>query len=420
MIAFILVTIIFSAFFSGMEIAYISANKLRLEIDLKQESLTGKMLSLFRDNPGQYIVTMLIGNNIALVIYGLLMAALLDPVIKSFVTSESAILVIQTIIATLIILVLAEFIPKAVFRLKPNEFLKWFSVPVWFFYVLFYPVSRFTISLSNIILRWPFRVKDPHRPVNQIFTKTDLQHLVEESEIDERDDEAHSLQIFQNALEFPKVKLRECMIPRTELIALEKNTGISDIRNTFIETGLSKILVFEESIDHITGYVNIKDFFTDPSSVEAVLHPLLIVPESMSANKLLSKFVEESKNIALVVDEFGGTSGIVTIEDILEEIFGEIEDEHDSSVLIEKQVSKNVFIFSGRLEIDYLNKKYNLNIPEEEEYETLAGFILHKFESLPKQNQLITIGNFEIRILKLTETRIDLVKLTRRTEAVDP
>lgn len=412
-IGFILITIIFSAFFSGMEIAYISSNKLRLELDLKQDTYTARILSLFSENPGQYIVTMLIGNNIALVIYGILMAALLDPALQNYFHSETGILIVQTIVSTLIILVLAEFLPKAVFRLKSNEFLRWFGVPVWLFYYTFYPVSRFTIALSNFILRVFFRVKNPGQPINQVFGKTDLQHLVEESEPVSEKDEAQSLKLFQNALEFSKIKLRECMIPRTEIIALEKSASVEEIRNTFIETGLSKILIYEESIDHIIGFISIKDFFKDPPSLEKVLHPLPIVPETMSASRLLSMFVEENKSIALVVDEFGGTSGIVTIEDILEEIFGEIEDEHDISELLEKKIGENEYLFSGRLEIDTLNNKYNLGIPEEEDFETLAGYILYKYESLPKPNQVIRIDNFEIRILKMTETRIDLVRLKK-------
>ncbi|NOY38121.1 MAG: HlyC/CorC family transporter [Chlorobi bacterium] len=415
----IIITILFSAFFSGMEIAYISANKLRLELDIKQDTYYSRILSLFSSNPGQYIVTMLIGNNISLVIYGIFMALVLNPFLQSFTHTETWILILQTIISTLIILVLAEFIPKAVFRLKPNEFLKWLGVPVWIFYFLFYPVSRFTIALSNGILKSFFRVKSPGVPVNQVFGISDLQHLVHESDISDEEEEAHNLWIFQNALDFSKVKLRECMVPRTELVALEKNATLDEIRNTFVETGLSKILIYEESLDHITGYINIKDYFRDPVSVEEVLHPLPIVPESMPANKLLGMFVEDKKGIALVVDEFGGTSGIVTIEDILEEIFGEIEDEHDSSMLLEKQLGENQYLFSGRLEIDYLNNKYQLDIPEEDEYETLAGYILYRYESLPKPNQILKLDTFEIRIVKMTETRIDLVRLIKLSGDTD-
>ena len=411
----ILVTLLFSAFFSGMEIAYLSSNKLRLELDKNRDRFPARVLSLFSENPGQYIVTMLIGNNTALVIYGIFMAIVLEPFVRSFAHAESWILIIQTSISTCIILIVAEFIPKTLFRTIPNNFLNFFALPVAFFYYLFYPVAQFTIFLSNGILRFFFHVKDINKPVNQIFGKSDLIELLDESQTETADQEEqdHSLRIFQNALGFSKVRIRECMIPRTEIIALAKNTSIEHIRETFIETGHSKLLIYDGSIDNIIGYVNIKDFFTDPENIDTVLHPLIIVPESMPANKLLSLFVEQKKNIALVVDEFGGTSGIVTIEDILEEIFGEIEDEHDTSTLIDKQTGADEYIFSGRLEIDYLNEKYNLGIPEKDDYETLAGFILYHHGNLPKPNQKLIIKPFEIQILKTTETRVELVRLKK-------
>ncbi len=411
----IIITLLFSAFFSGMEIAYLSSNKLRLELDKNRGTFPGRLLSIFSGNPGQYIVTMLIGNNISLVIYGIFMAIFLDPVVRTFAHAETWILIIQTTISTLLILIMAEFIPKALFRTLPNNFLNFFAIPVAVFYYLFYPIAQSTIALSNWILRFFFQVKDINRPVNQVFGKSDLIRLLDESQVEKQDqqEEDHNLRIFQNALDFSKVKLRECMIPRTEIVALDKNTSIEKIRETFIETGHSKLLIYDGSIDNIIGYVNIKDFFNDPPGTEAVMHPLIIVPESMPANKLLGLFVEQKKNIALVVDEFGGTSGIVTIEDILEEIFGEIEDEHDSSSLIEKKTGPDEYIFSGRLETDYLNDKYHLDIPESDDYETLAGFILYHYGNLPKPNQRLVIEPFEIHILRTTETRVDLVRLKK-------
>ncbi|HHJ11102.1 MAG TPA: HlyC/CorC family transporter [Bacteroidetes bacterium] len=415
----IIITLLFSAFFSGMEIAYLSSNKLRLELDKNKNTFLAKALSVFSENPGQYIVTMLIGNNIALVIYGIFMAIVLEPFVRSFTHTETWVLIIQTSISTLIILVMAEFIPKALFRTIPNSFLNFFSLPVAIFYYLFYPVAQFTIALSNGFLRLFFHIKDVNKPVNQVFGKSDLARLLDESQMEKalREEQDHSLRIFQNALDFSKVKLRECMIPRTEIVALDKHASIEQIRETFIETGHSKLLIYDESIDNIIGYVNIKDFFTDPESIDMVLHTLIIAPESMPANKLLSLFVEQKKNIALVVDEFGGTSGIVTIEDILEEIFGEIEDEHDTSLLTEKRTGPDEYVFSGRLETDYLNEKYNLDIPEKDDYETLAGFILYHYGSLPKSNQKLIIESFEIQILKTTETRIDLVRLKKIRES---
>lgn len=412
----ILITIIFSAFFSGMEIAFVSANKLRIELDKKQSTISSKITSIFTANPGQYVVTMLIGNNIALVIYGIFMAIILKPIISGVTESEFYTLLIQTVFSTLVILVTAEFLPKALFRINPNGFLNLLSIPVVFFFFLFYPISKITILLANFLLKLFFNFKYIEKPENQVFSKIDLDDLVSESQnlVEEEKEEAHDIKLFQNALDFSNVKLRECMIPRTEIIAVEENSSIDELKLVFIDNGLSKILIYEENIDNIIGYFHLKDLFRNPKSIKSKLVPVSIVPETMPANKLLELFVEEQKSIAVVVDEFGGTSGMVTIEDILEEIFGEIEDEHDSSGLIDKQISDSEFIFSGRLEIDYLNEKYNLNLPEEEEYETLAGFILYHFENIPKLNQRINIESFEIKVLQVSETRLELVNFKIR------
>ncbi|MQY80368.1 MAG: DUF21 domain-containing protein, partial [Bacteroidetes bacterium] len=328
----IAITILFYAFFSGMETAFISSNKLRIEFEKKQGTFNSRVLSVFTRNPGQYIVTMLIGNNIALVIYGILMAIILEPLISGFFSSDINILVIQTIISTLIILFLAEFLPKSVFLLSPNVFLRLFSLPVLFFYTIFYPVSKITIFLSYFILRTLLNIKISEKPEDLVFSKIDLDHLISEGRviIDTEDDQALNMKIFRNALDFSNVKLRECMVPRTEIIALEENSSIDELRQKFIDNGLSKILIYRDNIDNIIGYANMKDLFKNLKSIKSKLVKVSIVPETMPANKLLELFVEEKKSIAVVVDEFGGTSGMVTIEDILEEIFGEIEDEHDS------------------------------------------------------------------------------------------
>lgn len=409
----IISSILLSAFFSGMEIAFVASNKLKLEIDKKKNTISTRVLSVFTKNPGQYIVTMLIGNNIALVVYGIVMAIVLQPLLSTFVYSDTALLILQTLISTLIILFTAEFLPKVVFRLHANGFLKIFSFPVYLFYLLFYPVSRFTIAISHLILRLFTGLKMDAKSDELVFGKPDLDQLVSETNqfSDHLKEKDHDIKIFQNALDFSNVKLRECMVPRTELVALDKNSSPEELRNAFIETGLSKILIFNETIDNIIGYVNLKDLFGEANNIKDFIVPLPIVPESMPANKLLKIFVDEKKSIALVVDEFGGTSGIVTIEDILEEIFGEIEDEHDTSELIERQISEKEYIFSARLEIDYLNEKYHLNLPEDDEYETLAGFIFHFYESIPKLNERINTGAFEFKILKVSETRIEIVQL---------
>ena len=409
----ILISLLLSALFSGMEIAFVSSNKLRLELSKKKGGVTSQILSIYTENPGQYIVTMLIGNNIALVVYGIIMAMVLEPVISTFTNSDTSILAIQTILSTLLILVVAEFIPKVIFRINANGLLKIFSIPIFIFYLIFYPISKFTIWLSRIILRVFMRIKLTEKSDDLVFGKPDLDYLVNEAQEDTSQDQEEdpNLRIFQNALDLSNVKLRECMIPRTELVALKETTNVEELRQIFIESGLSKILIFKKSIDNIIGYVNMKDLFGKVTNIKPYIVPLDIVPESMHANKLLKMFVDEKMKIALVVDEFGGTSGIVTIEDILEEIFGEITDEHDTIELIEKTIHENEYIFSGRLEIDYLNEKYKMNLPKKDDFETLAGLIFYYYESIPKLNHHIDIGLYNFKVLKVSETRIELVQL---------
>ena len=414
----ILISLVFSAFFSGMEIAFVSSNKLRIELDKKQDAFGSRLISIFTSNPGQYIATMLVGNNIALVIYGILMALLLEPVISTYTGSESLILFLQTVISTVIILILAEFLPKTLFRISPNMALKIFSVPVMFFFICLYPVSRLMIGLSNLIMRYIMRVPRNKRAYPDVFGKIDLDHLVSESSSENHSegDTEHEMKFFQNALDFSNVKLRDCMVPRTEMVALEENSSIEELRQRFIETGLSKILIYRETTDNILGYVNSKELFLNPETLASMIMTLPIVPETMPANKLLQSFIKENKSISVVVDEFGGTSGIVTMEDILEEIVGEIEDEHDSSELKEQMVSENEYILSARHEIDYLNEKYRLEIPKTDDYETLAGIILFHHESIPKINDSIEIANFVFRILDVSETRIELIQLLKRSD----
>jgi len=412
-IVIIIISVLFSAFFSGMEIAYISSNKLKIELHRKEGSFNSKIISFLSRYPGQYIVTMLIGNNIALVIYGIFMAILLEPLIHTLTEHDANILILQTIISTLIILFTAEFLPKTLFRINPNSFLIIFAIPVLIFFVIFYPVSKLTIYISNFILGTFFKVKIHEKQENIVFGKVDIDNLMSDKRAEQKIKKNNDLdfRIFQNALDFSDVKLRECIVPRTEIIAVKNDSEIEDLQQKFIETGLSKILVFKESIDQIIGYIHMKDLFNNPDNIESNIIDVSIVPETMPANKLLEMFVKEKKNIAVVVDEFGGTSGIVTIEDILEEIFGEIEDEHDTSKLTEQKINEHEYIFSGRLEVDYLNEKYNFNLPKHDEYETLAGLILHFYESIPKPKERIIIKLFEFRVLKVSETRIELLNL---------
>jgi CBS domain containing-hemolysin-like protein len=411
----ILLTIVLSAFFSGMEIAFVSANKLRLELDKKSEPFSSKILKFVTSDSGQYIATMLVGNNIALVIYGIAFASLLDPVFQNFIQSESIILLLQTIVSTLIILVFAEFLPKTLFRIFPNTILNIFALPLALFYVVFYPVTKFTIGITNSLLKHFLKTDVKNSSKDIVFGRVDLDEFVNEKDAQGTDKKTNfetEVKLFKNALDFSKVKLREIMVPRTEIEMLDISASISDLRQKFVETGHSRILFFDENIDNIVGYVHSSVIFQNPASIKPHIQKVLIVPESMPANKLLSRFIQEHRSIAIVVDEFGGTSGMVTSEDILEEIFGEIEDEHDTRDIIERKISETEYIFSGRAEIDLLNEKYFFELPESEDFETLAGLILYHYESIPKINTVIKIGKFQLKILKATSTKIELVKLT--------
>lgn len=413
-ILIIILTIILSAFFSGLEIAFIASNKLRIELDRKQGAFGSNIIKVFTDHPGQYIATMLIGNNIALVVYGLFFSRLLSPVLTPLIGSDIVVLILNTIISTGIILLVAEFLPKTVFVISPNFFLKTFSPVTIFFYYLFYPVSKITLGASNLFIRIFFGMKSNRKEqTDLVFSKVDLDHLVNLSKQNEEEAEPyrHNIRIFQNALDFSNVKLRECMVPRTEIDAIESKRSVAELKEQFIETGHSRILVYQKSIDNIIGYFELKDIFRDPPDIISGVRKVAIVPETMPANKLLKLFFDEKKNVALVVDEFGGTSGMVTIEDILEEIVGDIEDEHDFSEFTEKAIGPNEFIFSGRLEIDYLNEKYHLNLPEEDDYETLAGMILYYHGSIPVANEVIRIRRYLIKVLRVTATRLELVNL---------
>ena len=410
----IIITILFSAFFSGMEIAFISANKLRLELDKQQGSFHSRILRRFTKNPGQYIATMLVGNNIALVIYGLAFAQIMEPVFSRSIESDGAVLLLQTICSTLIILVTAEFLPKTLFRINPNVVLRLFSLPLIFFYYIFYPISQFSMGVSKFLLNHIFRASIVPREEKIVFSRIDLDQFVKEQNpsIDlENSDFQNEVKLFRNALDFSKIKLREIMVPRPEMVAMDVHSSIEELRHKFIETGYSRIIFFEEDIDHIIGYVHHSALFNTPEGIRQNLKDVLIVPETMQASKLLSKFIQQHRSIAIIVDEFGGTSGLVTSEDILEEIFGEIEDEHDTTDIVERKLNDEEYLFSARMELDDLNEKYQFNFPLDEHYETLAGYILYHHESIPKINSVIRIENFQFKILKASNTRIELVKL---------
>ena len=407
----IFIALLASAFFSGLEIAFITSNKLRIELESKQGNFSAKILSHFSKYPSRYLGTMLLGNNIALVIFGIYMDEELSHMMGQYIPSKILLLLISTFLSTMLILVVAEYLPKNFFRINPNKALSLFVFPLTIVYGLLYPVVLITIGFSEFILKKVFRVKIEKE--NAAFTMIDLDNYLREgtAAVEKKAEKDHEIQIFQNALDFSSVKARECMVPRTEIIAMEVNDNIEELKNKFIQTRLSKILIYSENIDNIIGYVYSKEMFKAPQSIRSILLPVSIVPESMAASEVLTVFIQQHKSIAIVVDEFGGTSGILTMEDIIEEIFGEIEDEHDKEEMIEKQLSETEFIFSARLETDYINDKYHLNLPILDNFETISGLIMHYHESIPKPNEEIHIENFLFTIIAVTKTRIEQVNL---------
>lgn len=411
----ILVSLAFSAFFSGMEISYVSANKLRFELDKKDKSLTSKILDVFFHNPNQFISTMLVGNNIALVVYGLQMAILLEPWIAQFVDQEALIVLIQSIISTILILFTGEFIPKTIFKIDPNFFLRLFALPLYLIYILLYPISKFSSLLSFLILRIA-GVKNLKDSGVYTLGKVDLDYFIQQSIEDAPQDSEMDteVKIFQNALEFSNVKVRDCIVPRTEIVACDKEVPTDELRSRFIETGLSKILIYDENIDNIIGYIHSSELFKHPNNWLEQLCKVSIVPETMAANKLMRVLMQEKKSLAVVVDEFGGTSGIVTLEDLVEEIFGEIEDEHDMKREVARKVSENEYLLSGRMEIDTLNEMFGLDLPESDDYVTIAGLILHYYQKFPKLNESIEYGKYTFKIVKATATKIELVRMKVR------
>ena len=411
----ILVSLAFSAFFSGMEISYVSANKLRFELDKKDKSLTSKILDVFFHNPNQFISTMLVGNNIALVVYGLQMAILLEPWIAQFVDQEALIVLIQSIISTILILFTGEFIPKTIFKIDPNFFLRLFALPLYLIYILLYPISKFSSLLSFLILRI-VGVKNLKDSGVYTLGKVDLDYFIQQSIEDAPQDSEMDteVKIFQNALEFSNVKVRDCIVPRTEIVACDKEVSTDELRSRFIETGLSKILIYDENIDNIIGYIHSSELFKHPNNWLEQLCKVSIVPETMAANKLMRVLMQEKKSLAVVVDEFGGTSGIVTLEDLVEEIFGEIEDEHDMKREVARKVSENEYLLSGRMEIDTLNEMFGLDLPESDDYVTIAGLILHYYQKFPKLNESIEYGKYTFKIVKATATKIELVRMKVR------
>ena len=421
----IIFSLLLSAFFSGMEIAYVSSNKIYIEIEKLQNDFLAKVLKRLTKKPSKFIAAMLVGNNIALVVYGFYMGDLIMAWLNEIQPLHSAILnylvtdlslFTQTVLSTLLILVTAEFLPKVFFQIYANTMLKFFAVPAYLFYLLFSFISSFVIWISDMILKRFFKTDGDE--VQLAFSKIELGNFIsEQMETVEEEDEVDSeIQIFPNALQFSDIKAREVMIPRTEIIAVNQDQEPGDLVKTFTETGLSKILIYNDTIDDIIGYVHSFELFKKPASVNSILLPVIFVPETMWVKDVLNVLIKKRKSIAVVIDEYGGTSGMMTIEDIVEELFGEIEDEHDSPILVDEKISDEHFKFSARVEVDYINETYRLNIPTGENYETLGGFIVNHTEEIPHQNEVVRIDQFEFTILDVSNTKIDLVELKIKSE----
>ena len=406
-IVIILTTLVLSAFFSGFEIAYVSSNKVHIEILKKQEGLIANILTRLTYRPSKLLATMLVGNNVALVVYGFEMGKVMTLLLPPFFQN----VLWHTIISTLIILITAEFMPKVFFQIYANQLLKLFAIPAYFFYLLFYPFSSFIIWISDFVLRVFFKTKGDYVPLS--FTKVELVDYISEQmgNAPKKEEVDAEVQMFQNALEFSGVKAREIMIPRTEIVAVDLNETIENLIATFVSSGFSKILIYNENIDDIVGYVHSFDMFKKPKTIKEVLIPVVTIPETIQINEVLNLLMRKRKSMAVVLDEYGGTSGIVTLEDIVEELFGEIEDEHDKDKFIEEKISDDEYLFSARLEVDYINETYHLNLPESEEYETLSGLILLHTEEIPTQGETISFPPFVFSIEACSQTRIETVRI---------
>ncbi len=408
----IIVSMAFSAFFSGMEIAFISSNRMLVEMDKEKNGFSQHILSIFYNHPNGFVSTMLVGNNIVLVVYGILFAAIFDTTLFAPFDSATRV-VLDTICSTLVVLFTGEFLPKTLFKSNPNRLLTIFAPLAYFFYIVLWPISKISTFMSRCCLRL-FRIHLPKEEDDEGFSKVDLDYLVQSS-IDNaknEDEVEDEVKIFQNALEFTECKVRDCMVPRTEIQAVEENCSLSELQQKFIESGNSKIIVYKEDIDHIIGYIHSSEMFHNPDMWHEHILTMPFVPETMAAQKLMKIFLQQKKSLGVVVDEFGGTSGIVSLEDIVEEIFGDIKDEHDSDKYISKKLEDGSYILSARLEVDNVNEEFDLELPESDEYMTIGGLILHEYQSFPKLNEVINIRNFEFKILKNTNTKIELVKLT--------
>lgn len=402
----------FSAFFSGMEIAFVSVDKLRFEMD-KKAGVTSAILSYFFRNPNDFISTMLVGNNIALVIYGIFMAQIIEGnLLAGVISNHFAVVLIQTIISTLVILVTGEFLPKTLFKINPNLALRVCAMPLFVCYVVLFPISKLASGLSSVFL-YIFGVRINKEARARAFGKVDLDYFVQSS-IENAESEENldaEVKIFQNALDFSNIKIRDCIVPRTEVVAVDVSASLDELKSLFVESGISKIIVYDGSIDNVIGYIHSSEMFRNPADWRNNVKDVPIVPETMAAHKLMKLFMQQKKTIAVVVDEFGGTSGIVSLEDLVEEIFGDIEDEHDNTSYVCKQIGENEYVLSARLEIEKVNETFGLDLPESDDYLTVGGLILNSYQNFPKLHEVVTVDRYQFKIIKVTATKIELVRL---------
>lgn len=407
----IVLALLGSAFFSGMEIAFLSANRLQIELESKKKRLPNIILTYLVKHPARFISAMLVGNNLALVVFGLYLPEILDPYFQ-WTTSEYLVLLFQTIISTVVVLFLAEYLPKAVFSARANDSLKLFSLPVTFFYFVSFPVVYLINALSRFLLKRVFRAEvdvDEH-----VFSKVDIDHYIEEHTNEDDDEVDHEIEIFRNALDFSEIKSREFMIPRTEILSVELDLPISELKEQFVETGYSKIIVYRENVDNVIGYVHAYELFKSPKDIRSILRPVSFIPETMSANDVLNLFTREKRSIAIVLDEFGGTAGLITLEDVVEEIFGDIDDEHDTDEQLERQLGPNEYVFSARLEIDYLNNEYKFHLPENDNYTTLGGLMMDMLESIPEKGERVALDDYILEVQHVSSNRLEEVRLLVR------
>ena len=414
-ICFLFVALVFSAFFSAMEIAFLASNRLKIEVDKSKGTLLSKIQAIFYRNESKIIAFILLGNNVSLVVYGISAAQILDPVLYGWgITSEAGLLLLQTLLSTILVLIAAEFIPKSLVQFNPNRFLKIGTFPLFILYILLFIPTHVILAISWVVLK---AFGYDQKTNQKVFSKVDLEHFVEDisERIDSEEISTEDMNLLKNALDFSNVKARDCMIPRTEIIAVDINDSLKTVMQLFIAKGLSKVIIYRDSIDNIIGYVHSYDLFKSPESIKQILLPIHFVPSVTTGEELLAKFTEQSGNIAIVSDEYGGTAGMVTLEDVIEEIFGEIEDEHDKDDLIEEKISDKHFRFSARVEIDYINEQYSLNIPESEEYETLGGLILFELANIPEKNSKLKMGGFAFVVEDVTDRRIEIVSVYLKT-----